>query len=191
MDFGKCFLTEGQIFDPTITTVGPINTPESLYLGQVYKVFVNGKKRRVRTVRNVTGSTLLPCQVCKYVTTAGRFRKDVTLATGDTDAPAGVVEDQYKAGVPDGMWFRMVEFAEEHNLIIQVTSDSRCTFANGAILVAAADDGTVMAQNSAASNAAVQNRVGYALIAMTNGVSNLVAGTKFLCEVNILGGGMD
>jgi len=191
MDYGKCLLTEGQHMDPTITTVGPITTPEAIYLGQVYKVFVKGKKRRVRIVRNVTGSTLLANQVVKYVTTAGRFRKDVTLATGDTDAPAGVVEQEYSAGVPDGYWFRMVEYAEEHLLRIQITSDTRCTFANGAVLVAAADDGTVMAQNSAASNAAVQNRVGFARVAMTNGTDNLVAGTTFAAEINILGGGID
>jgi len=184
-NFGDCFLQEGVPFDPTISSVGPITTPEALYLGRVYFVFVNGLMRRVRIVKNTHSVPLTYGQVCVYSTAAGRWRKDVVLSTSDTDAPAGVVEDTYTAGVPVGYWFRLVEFAEDHWVWLGTTNSARYTIANGGIIVSSSDDGYVWGQNSAASNAAVQNRVGFLKQAVTNQTDNLVA-TRVKAEINIL-----
>jgi len=188
--FGECFLEPGQCFDPTITSVGPITTPEALYLGKVFDVFVAGKRRTVRIVNNAHSGALTAGQVCKYSTTssatASRWRKDVVLATGDTDQVAGVVEQEYKAGVPVGNWFRLVEFAEQHDVYIGTTNSARYTLVAGDPLVASSDDGYVWKQNSAAANDAVQNRLGFVLYpATTNQTDNLVA-FKIQAEINVL-----
>lgn len=188
--FGECFLTEGQVFDPTITSVGPINTPEALYLGKQFDVFVAGKRRTVRIVQNTHNAVLTAGQVLKYSTTSSasgsRWRKDVVLSTGDTDQVAGVVEQEYKSGVPVGAWFRMVEYAEQHDAYIGTTNSARYTLVAGDPLVASDDDGYVWKQNGTAANNAVQNRIGFLLYpAVTNQTDNLVA-TKVQIEVNVL-----
>lgn len=188
MDFGKCFLANGQCFDPTITTQGPITTPEALYLGKQYNVFEKGKRRRVRIVKNTHSDELSACQLVKYSTSTGRFRKDVVLSTTEFEKCAGFVEDGYTGGVPVGSWFRMVEYAEQHEVILQTTSGAEATIAVGGGLQASGDDGKVRTQ--VVDAAGVRNELGLALEATTNGVTNVVgAGVtgRFDAEINIRG----
>jgi len=181
-NFGDCPLLPGALWPPTNTNLG-ISTPEAEFLGNIYWGRAkDGSVRCYKIVKNVTGSTLTKGYVVKYSTSAGRFLLDVTLATTDTDAPAGVVDDTYDGGVPTGQWFRMVVYAEKIKLKLGTTSSARCTLTNGQPIVANDDDGMIWGQNSAASNNAVQNRVGRALVATTNGTEN---GTYIDCEVNL------
>lgn len=188
--YGECFLNEGVTFNPSVTSVGPISTPEALYLGKQFDVFVAGKRRTVRIVKNTHNAVLTAGQVLKYSTTSSasgsRWRKDVVLSTADTDQVAGVVEQEYKAGVPINYWFRMVEYAEQHDAYIGTTNSARYTLVAGDPLVASDDDGYVWKQNGAAANNAVQNRLGFLLYpAVVNQTDNLIA-TKVQIEVNVL-----
>ena len=181
-NFGDCPIAPGGLLPTTDTNLG-IATPEAELLGNIYWGRAkDGSVRCYKIVKNVTGSTLTKGYVVKYSTSTGRFGLDVTLATGDTDAPAGVVDDSYDAGVPTTKWFRMVVYADKIKLKLGTTSDTRCTLAVGDVIVANADDGMIWKQASAASNAAVQNRVGRSLVATTNGTEN---GTYIDCEVNL------
>ncbi len=131
----------------------------------------DGRWRVVQWVKNVSGSTLNPREVLKYSTSAGRWGLDVTICADDTDPCCGVVPEEYGGGVPTGKWFCMVKYGHMR-LKLQTTSDARVTVANGGVLVASGDNGQVVGQNGTAANAAVQNRVGYALQATTEGVDN-------------------
>lgn len=169
--FSDCRWGPGVIITPTDTTRGIVYN-EAEYLGRRYwATGPDGKVRVVKLVKNVSGSTLLPCQVLKYDTTAGRWGKDVTICANDSDACCGVVESEYAGGVPTGKWFRMVQYGE-HQVILQTTSDARVTLAVGSPLVSSADNGAVHLQNSTAANAAVQNRLGWSLQVTTEGVDN-------------------
>jgi len=178
-DFGTCFLDYGAVFNPSITNVGPIATPEAIHLGKSYEVFVGPLARRVRIVKNTSGGTLTACQTLKYSTTASRFGLDVTVTTDANDPCAGVVEDGYKGGVPNGYWFRMVEKGK-HQLILQTTTGSDTTLVNGDVLVCSDDNGMVHKQTVDA--AGVKAAMGRTLIATTSGVEN---GLKFNAEVNV------
>lgn len=182
-NFGDIPLLPGAIWPPTNTNLG-ISTPEAEFLGNIYwGRAADGSVRCYKIVKNVTGSTLTKAQVVKYSTSTGRFLLDVTLATTDTDPPAGVVDDTYLGGVPTGQWFRMVVYAEKILLKLGTTSNARCTLAIGDVIVANDDDGMIWKQASAASNAAVQNRLGRSLQATTNGTSD--NGAFIACEVNL------
>lgn len=165
--FGDCRIPWGTLFSPSNTTLG-ITTPESEFLGRMYWAKgPDGTPRVIRIVKNSLGSALSARQLTKYSTSTGRFGLDVTLATGDQDAPAGAVEEGYAGGVPDAKWFRLVVYAARMSLILQSTSDARNTVAVGGWIVCAADDGTFTGQNTV-SLAAIQNRVGRSLQATTN-----------------------
>lgn len=178
--YADCKLGWGRTVNPTNTNLG-ISEPEAEYLGRYYwSKGPDGKMRVIKIVRNNTGSTLTARQICKYVTTAGRWGLDVTPTTDDTDPFAGVVEEGYSGGVATGLWFRLVVWAEYMKLYLQTTSSSRCTIANGGLIVAADDDGTFFGQNSSASNNAVQNAFGHVLQATTNATDN---GTLIPCKI--------
>lgn len=169
--FGTCPFGAGEQRDPTDTTRGIVD-PETL-LGKTFiGTAADGSHRVYRIVKNASGSTLSYGYVVKWSATVGRERKDVTIATDDTDAPAGVVCDTYTAGVRNGYYFRMTVFAEKHKVKLGTTSNSRCTLTVNQPIVANDDNGMVWGQNSSASNNAVQNRVGFSLVATTNGVEN-------------------
>lgn len=169
--FGTCPFGAGQQINPTDTTIGIVD-PETL-LGKTYVgTAADGSHRVYRIVKNVTGSTLSYGYAVKWSATVGRERKDVTICTDDTDAPAGVVCDTYTAGVRNGYYFRMTVFAEKHKVKLGTTSSARCTLTVNQPIVANDDNGMIWGQNSAASNNAVQNRIGFALQATTNGTSD-------------------
>lgn len=174
----------GVQMNPSNTTLG-ITLLESEYLGKYYWAKgPDGYPRIVKIVKNVRGSALAQRNLLKYSTSAGRFGLDVSITTDDTDPPAGAVEEGYSGGVTDTYYFRMVVAAKRMNLVLQTTSSARCTIANGGIIVAGDDDGSFFGQNSSASNNAVQNRVGFALQATTNGTSD--NGANIPCEINLL-----
>lgn len=181
-NFGDCPILPGAFWPPTNTNLG-ISTPESEFLGNIYWGHAaDGSIRCYKIVKNADSITLTKGYCLVYSTAAGRFGLDVLLSTGDTDAPAGVVDDTYLGGVPTTKWFRMVVYAEKILLKLGTTSSSRCTLTNGNVIVTNSDDGQIWAQNTTAANAAVQNRVGRSLVATTNGVEN---GTYISCEVNL------
>lgn len=172
----------GQFWNPTNSNLG-ISRPEAEYLGKTYFGRAkDGTVRLYKIVKNADSITLTKGYVCKPSTSAGRFFYDVLLATADTGAVRGVVDDTYDGGVAAGKWFRLVVYAEKIKLKLQSTSDARCTLAVGDVIVCAADDGMIWKQDGTAANAAVQNRVGRALVATTNGTEN---GTYIDCEVNL------
>lgn len=173
----------GQFWNPTNTTLG-ISRSEVEYLGKTYTGRAkDGTLRLYKIVKNADSITLPKGYVCKPSTSAGRFFYDVLLATADTGPVRGVVDDTYPGGVPAGKWFRLVVYAEKIQLKLGTTSDARCTLAVGDVIVSNADDGMVWKQDSTAANAAVQNRVGRALAATTNGGAD--NGSYFDCEVNL------
>lgn len=179
--FGDCPVGPGQFWNPTNTNLG-IARREVEELGKTYWGRAeDGTLRAYKIVKNADSITLTKGYCCKPSTSAGRFFYDVLLATVDTGAFRGVVDDSYDGGVPAGKWFRLVTYAEKIKLKLQNTSDARCTLAVGDVIVCAADDGMIWKQDSTAANAAVQNRVGRSLVATTNGVEN---GTYIDCEVN-------
>lgn len=181
--FGTTPFDSGRVVDPTDTVRG-IAYSEAEWLGRTYVgAAPDGSLRVYRIVKNVTGSTLNKGYCVKYSTSAGRYGKDVTITTDDTDPVAGVVCDSYINGVPTGMWFRMTMYAEKHLVRLGTTSDARCTIAVGDVLVANDDNGMVWEQASAASNNAVQNRLGWALEATTN-VTN--SGDYFDARISVL-----
>lgn len=181
-NFGDCLIGPGQLWPPSNTNLG-ISTPESEFLGNIYWGRAkDGSVRCYKIVKNADVISLTKGYVLVFSTSTGRFGLDVLLSTGDTDAPAGVVDDSYDGGVPVGKYFRMVVYAEKIKLKLGSTSNSRCTLTVGNIIVSNTDDGMIWAQNTAASNAAVQNRVGRSLVATTNGTEN---GTYIDCEVNL------
>ncbi len=165
--YGDCKIGWGQIQNPSNTTLG-ITMAESDFLGRLYWAKgPDGTPRVIRIVKNVKGTALSARQLLKYSTSAGRFGLDVDLATVDQGPPAGAVEEGYAGGVPTAMWFRMVVYATRMSLILQTSSDSRNTIANGGWITCAADDGTFTGQNTVSLDA-IQNRVGRSLQATTN-----------------------
>lgn len=181
--FGTNPFDGGRVVDPTDTTRG-IAYSEAEWLGRTYVgVAPDGSMRVYKIVKNVTGSTLFKAAAVKYSTSAGRYGKDVTICTDDTDPVAGIVCDSYINGVPTGMWFRMTIFAEKHLVRLGTTSDARCTIAIGDVLVSNSDNGYVWEQASAAANNAVQNRIGWALEATTDVTD---AGAWFDAKISIL-----
>lgn len=169
--FGTCPIGAAQQINPTDTDRGIVD-PET-WLGKTYVgVGADGSHRVYRIVKNTTGSTLSYGYAVKWSATVGRERKDVTICTDDTDAPAGVVCDTYTAGVRNGYYFRMTVFAEKHKVRVGTTSSARTTIAVNQPIVASDDNGMVWGQNSAAANNAVQNRLGFALEATTDGANN-------------------
>lgn len=170
---------------PLTDTVRGIGINERDVLGKVYwGAAADGTRRAYKIVKNASGGTLTKGYVLKYSLTAGRYGIDVLHATADLGPVAGVVDDSYIDGVPDGRYFRMVIYAELIELRLGTTSDARCTLAVGDVIVSNADDGMVWKTDGSA--AGVQNRVGFAKEATTNAGAAPTNGAYFDCEVNLL-----
>lgn len=139
--------------------------------------------RKVRLVKNNSGTVLSRHLAVKYGTTAGDLLKNISGLAGANEQVAGFVEDGYIDGVPDGAIFRIVECGP-HYAQLYGSSDSQNTTAPGTALVCAGS-GKVYGQDTAVA-------AGSATFGQTNGVcgySNAVTtqgvdeNAKFLIQV--------
>lgn len=182
--FGDCRLAWGKQENPSNTTLG-ITLNEAENLGKYYwSKALDGTLRVVKICKNLNGASVAIRRLQKYVTTAGRFRLDVTDTTDDADPIAGAVEESYSGGVAAGYYFRLVVYAEKMGLILQTTANARVTMANGGVWVASADNGTIWGIDAASAvPASALNSGGRMLVATTNTVDN---GNVVQAELSLL-----
>lgn len=181
--FGDCRLAWGKQENPSNTTLG-ITLNEAENLGKYYwSKALDGTLRVVKICKNLNGASVAIRRLQKYVTTAGRFRLDVTDTTDNNDRVAGAVEESYSGGVAAGYYFRLVVYAEKMGLILQTTANALVTMVVGNEIVASDDNGAVVGIAAAAANAAVLGTCGRSLVATTNTVDN---GTVIQCELSLL-----
>ena len=182
--FGLVPLGPGE-HRPLTDTVRGIAINERETLGKVYwGAAADGTRRAYKIVKNSSGGTLTKGYALKYSVTAGRYGIDVVHSTADIGPVAGVVDDSYTDGVPASRYFRMVVYAELIQLKLTTASDARAALAVGDVIVTSGVAGMVWKTDASAT--AVQNRVGFALEATTNGGAAPTQGDYFDAEVNLL-----
>lgn len=135
------------------------------------------KARRIILAKNSSGATLSRNLVVAHTTTtAVSFPYNIAgLAGALSLVAAGVVEDGYVNGVPDGAIFRMV-VEGYHYVTMKTASDALMTTVVGQALCCAAS-GTVIGQDTsvaagAATFAQINSVVGYSATITTNGTEN-------------------
>jgi hypothetical protein len=123
--------------------------------------YVSVGPRVVRLVKNDSGGTLARNLVVTYDEDDGDFLKKIDAVGGANERIAGVVEDGYIDGVPDGAIFRLVECGP-HYVKMYGTSDTQNTGVPGQPIVCAGD-GKIYTQDAAVA-------AGAATFGQTNGV---------------------
>lgn len=134
--------------------------------------YVHAGPRKVRLVKNESGGTLARNFVVTYDEDDGDFLKKIDDVGGANERIAGVVEDGYIDGVPDGAIFRLVE-AGPHYIKMHGSSDTQNTGVPGQPIVCAGS-GKIYTQDAAVA-------AGAATFGQTNGVCG------FLDEVTAQG----
>jgi hypothetical protein len=101
-------------------------------LGNVFLDVVDGIPRLVMLVKNASGGLLNARRLVKFSTSAGRYGLDIAAVTaGDADPLAGLVEEGYKAGVPDGKVFRAVVRCRRIQAYLANQNSARIALTNG------------------------------------------------------------
>ena len=169
-------------------------TLDAMRAGNVYYAIGEGKgsyqtqkPRLVMLAKNSSGSTLSRNLVVAHTTTTGvSFPYNIAgLAGALSLVVAGVVEDGYVNGVPDGAIFRMV-VKGYHYLQMKTASDALVTTIVGQALTAAGSGEVFGQDNSVAAGAAtfaqINSVVGASCTVTTNTTDN---GLQVLHYVNI------
>lgn len=181
--YGDCPIAPGDIWYGTDPSNSSLVRNEAEYLGKTFtSKGADGKLRHVKIVKNTSGGAINAGDVLRPSTTVLRKNWDVLVGNADQGPCAGVVCDRYTSPVPADAWFRMTVYAEDHQVRLAAASSVRATLAVGDVVVPGAA-GDAWLQNTVASNNAVQNRVGFANEATTDGVDN---DTLVQMEINLL-----
>jgi hypothetical protein len=155
----ECPIQFGNWEGPADTTRGI--TLDTSKLGNMYYSVGMGngtaqtnKPRIVMLVKNDSGATLSRNLIVAHKTTTLTGRYLIAGLAGSLSlVVAGVVEDGYINGVPDGVIFRMV-IQGEHYLQVKTASDALSTTIVGQVLVAGANGEYIGQDNSVAAGAA-------------------------------------
>lgn len=150
------------VFQPAQTTPFTVSI-DTTRVGNVYfqlgegtgTAQVFGKPRWVMIAKNASGSTLSRNLVVAHTTTTGvSFPYNIAgLAGALSLVVAGVVEDGYINGVPDGALFRMV-IKGYHYLQMKTAADALVTTVVGQALTCAGDGEVFGQDNSVAAGSA-------------------------------------
>lgn len=164
----------GQIF----YSIGPAPTPVTK---------VTNKPRLVMLVKNASGSTLSRNLVVAHTTTTlVSFPYNIAGLAGSLSlVAAGVVEDGYTAGVPDGAIFRMV-VQGFHYLQLKTSSDSLSTTIVGQNLCCAGSGEVTGQDNSVAAGSATFAQINSVVGKQCTVTTNVTdSGAQFLAYVNM------
>lgn len=188
----NCPIQWGNYVGPADTTRG-ITIDTSMY-GNVYYTIGEGKgaaqvqkPRLVMLAKNDSGSTLSRNLIVAHkTTTAAAFPYLIAGLAGSLSlVVAGVVEDGYINGVPDGAIFRMV-IKGYHYMQAKTASDALVTTIVGQALTCGANGEFIGQDNSVAAGSAtfaqINSVVGAAYTITTNATDN---GLQSLQYVNI------
>lgn len=151
-------------------------TLDSTALGRIYfskgdggvsGSYKTNTERLIMIVKNASGTTLARNMAVKFAVAAtGDFMQDISGLAGANERVAGIVEDGYTAGVPDGAYFRLV-IEGEHYAQYHGSSDSQVATVPGEPLVCAGS-GKVYGQDVAVA-------AGSATFGQVNGVLGFAA----------------
>jgi hypothetical protein len=188
----ECPIQYGNWEGPADTTRGI--TLDTTKLGNMYYSVGMGsgtaqtnKPRIIMLVKNDSGATLSPCLVVAHKTTTITGKYLIAgLAGALSLVVAGVVEDGYINGVPDGAIFRMV-IEGEHYLQIKTSADALSATIVGQALCAAGSGEVTGQDNSVAAGAAtfaqINSVVGQQMTVTANSAADY--GLKRLAYVKI------
>lgn len=178
----NCPIQYGNYEGPADTTRGI--TLDTSKLGNIYYTIGEGKgtaqvqkPRLIMLAKNDSGSTLSRNLIVAHKTTTGAaFPYLIAGLAGSLSlVVAGVVEDGYTAGVPDGCIFRMV-VKGYHYLQAKTASDALVTTIVGQNLTCGANGEFIGQDNSVAAGAAtfaqINSVVGSCFTITTNATDN-------------------
>lgn len=177
----ECPIQYGNWEGPADTTRGITLATERL--GNMYYTVGMGsgtgqisKPRIIMLVKNDSGATLSRNLVVAHKTTTITGRYLIAgLAGALSLVVAGVVEDGYISGVPDGCIFRLV-IEGEHYVQLKTASDALVTTIVGQALTCGANGEVIGQDNSVAAGAAtfaqINSVVGQQMTITTNATDN-------------------